>query len=207
MQTIDVVALEVATPEIIPPSKRPEPHREHLPDERKSLTHKFVIQADTGTHEGYVTVGLYPDGRPGEIFVTIAKEGSTLSGVMDAFATCISLSLQYGIPLVVLARKFAHARYEPSGFTKNPHIRIAKSLTDYIFRWMILKFGTQEEQLELGIVIQDNEGNKKVLELPTVTASSNKHSDGVACRNCGGMTQRNGSCHVCPTCGSTTGCS
>ena len=220
MQTTDIARLEVATPVIVSPSERPAPYRERLPDERKSITHKFVV----GDHEGYIIVGLYPDGRPGEMFITIAKEGSTLSGVMDAFATAISLLLQYGVPLQVLADKFAFVRYEPSGFTKTPHILIAKSLTDYIFRWMVLKFGTLEEKVAMGIVIQDNEGDKKVLELPTVTASSNNesvvekhpgaeivrivdHGDGVTCRHCGGLTRRNGSCHVCTVCGETTGCS
>lgn len=203
MQTTDIAILEVATPVIVSPSERPAPYRERLPDERPSITHKFVV----GDHEGYIIVGLYPDGRPGEMFITIAKEGSTLSGVMDAFATSISILLQYGVPLKVLADKFAFVRYEPSGFTKNPHIRIAKSLTDYIFRWMVLKFGTLEEKVAMGIVIQDNEGDKKVLELPTTKVSGSPHGDGMPCPKCGGITQRNGTCHVCPSCGTTTGCS
>src|SRR5262249_22180792 len=110
--------------------------RRRLPDERKALTHKFSI----GGHEGYLTVGMYEDGQPGELFCVMAKEGSVVSGLMDSFATAISLSLQYGVPLKVLVDKFSHTPFEPSGFTGNPQIPIAKSITDYIFRWLALKF-------------------------------------------------------------------
>lgn len=110
--------------------------RRRLPVERQAITHKFSI----GGHEGYLTVGMFEDGTPGELFVTMAKEGSVLSGLMDAFATMTSVSLQYGVPLHVLVRKFAHTRYEPSGYTENPALPVATSLTDYIFRWMALKF-------------------------------------------------------------------
>jgi ribonucleoside-diphosphate reductase alpha chain len=110
--------------------------RKRLPDERAAITHKFSI----GGHEGYITVGLFEDGQPGELFCTMSKEGSTISGLMDAFATAISLSLQYGVPLKVLVEKFSHTRFEPSGFTGNPHVPIAKSVTDYIFRWLGQKF-------------------------------------------------------------------
>jgi ribonucleoside-diphosphate reductase alpha chain len=110
--------------------------RRRLPDERPSITHKFSISG----HEGYITVGCFEDGQPGEIFITMSKEGSVVSGLMDAFATAISLCLQYGVPLSVLVDKFAHTRFEPSGFTNNPRIRIAKSVTDYIFRWLADKF-------------------------------------------------------------------
>lgn len=123
------------------------PRRHRLPDERKSITHKFVI----GGHSGYLTVGLYPDGAPGEIFVTIAKDGSVISGLMDSFATTVSLALQYGVPLKVLVNQFAHRRFEPSGFTNNPQIRIAKSFVDYIFRWLALKFLTPEEAEAVGV--------------------------------------------------------
>ncbi len=108
------------------------PKRERLPDTRQSLTHKFNV----GGHEGYINVGLYPDGRPGELFLTMAKEGSTVGGMMDAFGTAISMSLQYGVPLEVLVNKFSHMRFEPMGHTSNPDIRIAKSVVDYIFRWL-----------------------------------------------------------------------
>ena len=112
------------------------PRRERLPDTRQSLTHKFNV----GGHEGYINVGLYPDGRPGELFITMAKEGSTIGGLMDAFGTAISMSLQYGVPLEVLVNKFSHTRFEPMGFTTNPDVRIAKSVVDYIFRWLGISF-------------------------------------------------------------------
>ena len=110
--------------------------RHRLPEERASITHKFSIAG----HEGYITVGLYPTGQPGEIFIKMAKEGSTVSGLMDAFATSISLALQHGVPLKVLCEKFAHTRFEPSGWTGNEQIGYAKSLMDYIFRWLNLRF-------------------------------------------------------------------
>jgi ribonucleoside-diphosphate reductase alpha chain len=114
----------------------PQPRRERLPDTRRSLTHKFDIQG----HEGYITVGFYPDGRPGELFITMAKEGSTIGGLMDTIGTLVSMGLQYGVPLSVFVNKFAHQRFEPAGFTKNPDIPIAKSVTDYIFRWLGMEF-------------------------------------------------------------------
>ncbi len=123
------------------------PRRRRLPDERKSITHKFAV----GNHEGYITVGLYDDGQPGELFVTMAKEGSVISGLMDSFATAISIGLQYGVPLQVLVNKFVHMRFEPSGYTNNPNIRIAKSIMDYIFRWMGMKFLPREAQISIGI--------------------------------------------------------
>ncbi|MBL9124481.1 MAG: vitamin B12-dependent ribonucleotide reductase, partial [Planctomycetaceae bacterium] len=112
------------------------PRRERLPDTRQSLTHKFNISG----HEGYITVGLYDDGRPGELFITMAKEGSTIGGLMDCFGTAVSMSWQYGVPLEVYVNKFSHTRFEPMGFTKNPDIRIAKSIVDYIFRWLGINF-------------------------------------------------------------------
>src|SRR5229473_499341 len=116
--------------------------RRRLPDERHSLTHHFSV----GGQEGYVTVGLYEDGLPGELFIRMAKEGSTVSGLMDSFATAVSLALQYGVPLKVLCDKFSHTRFEPSGWTNNPDIRYAKSVMDYIFRWMALKFLPKDAQ-------------------------------------------------------------
>ena len=112
------------------------PRRERLPDTRRSVTHKFNV----GGHEGYITVGLYDDGRPGELFITMAKEGSTIGGLMDSFGTAVSMSLQYGVPLEVYTKKFSHTRFEPWGYTKNPDIPVAKSLVDYIFRWMGTEF-------------------------------------------------------------------
>ena len=112
------------------------PRRERLPDTRRSVTHKFNV----GGHEGYITVGLYDDGRPGELFITMAKEGSTIGGLMDAFGTAVSMSLQYGVPLEVYVKKFSHTRFEPWGYTKNVDIPVAKSLVDYLFRWMGTEF-------------------------------------------------------------------
>jgi ribonucleoside-diphosphate reductase alpha chain len=123
------------------------PHRHRLPAERTAVTHKF----DIAGHEGYITVGLYPDGLPGEIFLKMAKEGSTVSGLMDTFATAISLALQYGVPLRDLVNKFAHVRFEPSGFTGNSEIPIAKSIVDYIFRWLGSRFLPADERAALGI--------------------------------------------------------
>ena len=125
--------------------------RHRLPDERRSITHKFDIQG----HEGYITVGLYDDGQPGEIFLTMAKEGSTISGLMDAFATQTSLALQYGVPLRAMVNKFSHMRFEPSGFTRNQEIPIAKSLVDYLFRWLASKFLDLDEQEAVGIIKRD----------------------------------------------------
>lgn len=123
------------------------PRRRRLNDERRAITHKFKI----ATHEGYLTVGLYDDGQPGEIFITMNKEGTVISGLMDALATSVSVGLQYGVPLKVLVNKFAHMRFEPSGFTQHPNIRVAKSIVDYVFRWMALKFLSPEERTSIGI--------------------------------------------------------
>ena len=123
------------------------PHRRRLPAERSAVTHKF----DIAGHEGYITVGLYPDGQPGEIFLKMAKEGSTVSGLMDTFATSVSLALQYGVPLKDLVNKFAHVRFEPSGFTGNQEIPIAKSIVDYIFRWLGSRFLSPEDKANLGL--------------------------------------------------------
>lgn len=123
------------------------PLRRRLPPERRSITHKFSVS----NHEGYITVGLYPDGKPGEIFIRMSKGGSVLSGIMDAFATSISVGLQYGVPLHVLVNKFVHVRFEPSGFTPNPQIRMAKSIIDYIFKWCAIKFMSLEDQRAIGV--------------------------------------------------------
>jgi ribonucleoside-diphosphate reductase alpha chain len=124
------------------------PRRERLEDTRQSITHKFSVSG----HEGYITVGLYPDGRPGELFITMAKEGSTIGGLMDAFGTAVSMSLQYGVPLEDYVRKFSHMRFEPQGYTKNPDIRIAKSLIDYIFRWLGMTFLPGYKEASMGVL-------------------------------------------------------
>ncbi len=116
--------------------------RHRLPDERLSITHKFSV----GGHEGYLTVGLYKDGMPGELFITMAKEGSTVSGLMDSFACATSLALQHGVPLKLMCEKFAHTRFEPSGWSHNQDIGYAKSIMDYIFRWLQLRFLTGQQQ-------------------------------------------------------------
>ncbi|MFV2065716.1 MAG: vitamin B12-dependent ribonucleotide reductase [Pirellulales bacterium] len=134
------------------------PRRERLPDTRQSVTHKFNVAG----HEGYITVGLYDEGRPGEVFLTMAKEGSTIGGLMDAFGTAISMSLQYGVPLEDYVRKFSHTRFEPMGHTKNPNIRIAKSIIDYIFRWLGMTFPPR---------------NAEGQPLPAITAPANVTDD------------------------------
>jgi ribonucleoside-diphosphate reductase alpha chain len=196
--------------------------RRKLPDERKAVTHKF----DIAGHEGYVTVGLYEDGTPGELFVTMAKEGSTISGLMDAFATQTSYALQFGVPVRFMVDKFSHMRFEPSGFTKNKEIPIAKSIVDYIFRWMATHFLPVEDQDEVGIVRREDAqapapipdpkpatDEFKVIATPTIKASSVQKlafintGDAPACADCGAITVRSGSCYKCGNCGSTTGCS
>lgn len=123
------------------------PLRRRLSETRSALTHKF----DIAGHEGYLTVGLFEDGQPGELFITMAKEGSTIGGLMDGIGTLTSMALQYGVPLEALVRKFAHQRFEPSGYTKNPEIRNAASITDYVFRWMAMQFipGYREANTQL----------------------------------------------------------
>ena len=195
--------------------------RRKLPDERKAVTHKF----DIAGHEGYLTVGLYEDGTPGELFVTMAKEGSTISGLMDAFATQTSYALQFGVPLKFMVDKFSHMRFEPSGFTKNKEIPIAKSIVDYIFRWMASHFLPVEDQDEVGIVRREDapastsdpkpaEPEFKVIATPkTIGGTSTQKitfvntGDAPACPDCGAITVRSGSCYKCLNCGATTGCS
>ncbi len=206
------------------------PQRRRLPDTRASLTHKFSIEG----HEGYITVGLFEDGTPGELFVTMAKEGSTLSGMMDAFATSVSLLFQYGVPLAHMVDKFGHMRFEPSGWTGNPEIGMAKSIVDYVFRWLGHRFLSAEEKSYLGLVrtseIADTTAQMELLAkvLPTITpletnapvarpsapASNgpgamrlNSTPDAPPCPRCGWLTVRNGTCHKCENCGETTGCS
>ena len=177
------------------------PVRRKLNDERDSITHKFSI----GGHEGYITVGKYEDGQPGEIFINMAKEGSTIAGLMDSFATSVSYCLQYGVPLKFLVSKFGHVRFEPSGWTGNKDIPYAKSITDYLFRWMGLKF--------LGPEYVENEaGNSNRLPITEVNPQEKLPfavgaSDAPLCAECGGMMTRNGSCYKCENCGGTSGCS
>ncbi|HML17762.1 MAG TPA: vitamin B12-dependent ribonucleotide reductase [Bryobacteraceae bacterium] len=177
------------------------PIRRKLDDTRASITHKFSI----GGHEGYITVGLYDEGTPGELFIRMAKEGSTISGLMDSFATAVSLALQYGVPLKFLVDKFSHVRFEPSGWTGNPQIPYAKSIMDYIFRWLGTRFlGPEYAGGEAGDTpkLQVTEPNpQQALPFPTVAA------DAPTCSECGGLMTRNGSCYKCENCGGTSGCS
>jgi ribonucleoside-diphosphate reductase alpha chain len=179
------------------------PIRRKLPDERHSITHKFTI----GGHEGYITAGMYEDGSPGEIFIAMAKEGSTISGLMDSFATAISFNLQYGVPLKFLVDKFSHVRFEPSGFTGNPTIPYAKSIMDYIFRWLGAKFlgpeyavGEVGETLTLRPTEADPQQTLPFSGSPTI-------EDAPLCAECGSIMTRNGSCYKCGNCGGTSGCS
>jgi ribonucleoside-diphosphate reductase alpha chain len=177
------------------------PIRRKLPDERKSITHKFSI----GGHEGYITVGMYDDGSPGEIFIAMSKEGSTISGLMDSFATSVSFNLQYGVPLKFLVDKFSHVRFEPSGWTGNPQVPYAKSIMDYIFRWLGAKFlGPEYAITEAGetTTLRPTEADPQE-KLPFAPAAT----DAPLCAECGSIMTRNGSCYKCGNCGGTSGCS
>ena len=194
--------------------------RRRLPDERRSITHKFSV----GGHEGYITVGMYEDGAPGEIFITMAKEGSVVSGLMDSVATSTSIALQYGVPLKVLVNKFVHTRFEPSGWTGNPQIPFAKSILDYLFRWLALKFmpaegaeGAVPAAAPSAVVVETTEraaappagGNGTTMSAPAprVGASIQAQTDAPPCHECGDMMVRNGACYKCLNCGATSGCS
>jgi ribonucleoside-diphosphate reductase alpha chain len=199
--------------------------RHKLQEERRSVTHKFNI----GGHEGYIIVGLYPSGEPGEIFIKMAKEGSTVSGLMDSFALAVSIALQHGVSLKLYCEKFAHTRFEPSGWSNNPDIGYAKSIMDYIFRWLQLRFLTGQQQFlfenlrprsaplptveggsQTGTVPQPTENRD--LRTGSVHAADALSSvvdlgDAPSCSFCGAIMTRNGSCYRCMSCGSTSGCS
>jgi ribonucleoside-diphosphate reductase alpha chain len=204
--------------------------RHKLQEERASITHKFKV----GDHEGYITVGLYPNGEPGELFITMAKEGSTVSGLMDSFALAVSIALQHGVPLKLFCEKFAHTRFEPSGWSGNPDLGYAKSIMDYIFRWLQLRFLTGQQQMLFenlrlrsagsapgpeGIGDANASGDKARTDNREVRAGSGSiHAadalaglidlgDAPSCSFCGSIMTRNGSCYRCASCGSTSGCS
>jgi ribonucleoside-diphosphate reductase alpha chain len=202
--------------------------RHKLQEERMAVTHKFNI----GGHEGYITVGLYPNGEPGEIFIKMAKEGSTVSGLMDSFALAVSVALQHGVPLKLLCEKFAHTRFEPSGWSSNPDIGFAKSIMDYIFRWLQLRFLSGQQQLLFenirprpSAVSAQPEGFGDLNGNTVGPASSEQRppvgsvhaadalaemidmGDAPSCSFCGSIMVRNGSCYKCMSCGSTSGCS
>ena len=207
----DAVA-EVA--EIAAAALEAKPRRRKLPDQRNAITHKFSIVG----HDGYLTVGLYDDGQPGELFLKMAKEGSTISGLMDTVAIMTSIALQYGVPLKALVDKFSHTRFEPSGFTPNPEIPYAKSVTDYVFRWLGLTFLTGET----AVVADEQETDAETVGLSVVptprggsradAASLSRalyvgQTDSPPCMYCGTLMVRAGACYVCHTCGESGGCS
>ena len=209
-------------------SVEPRPQRRRLPDERQAITHKFSI----GGHEGYITVGLYEDHTPGEIFVRMAKEGSAISGLMDSFATATSIMLQYGVPLEVLVNKFSNSRFEPSGFTTNPDIPMAKSIMDYIFRFLAIKFLGEKGAVERAAELSARDADATTVAAAAVAqdeargATPNGHhgsakrgktlsladlakravTDAPPCSECGSVTVPNGACYRCINCGATTGC-
>jgi ribonucleoside-diphosphate reductase alpha chain len=196
------------------------PVRRRLPADCRSIRHKF----DVAGHEGYIHVGFYDDGSPGEIFIKMAKEGSTISGLMDTIATLTSMSLQYGVPLDALVSKFGHVRFEPSGFTKNPEIPYAKSLTDYIFRFLGVRFMTAEKRTQVGLTAEESTDARPAHEVETAqvrgpeasvamlegarrTITFSPQADAPSCPDCGSIMIRNGSCYRCTNCGATSGCS
>jgi ribonucleoside-diphosphate reductase alpha chain len=189
----------------------PRPVRRKLPDERQALTHKFTVAG----HEGYLTVGKYEDGQPGEIFLKMAKEGSTVSGLMDTIATMTSIALQYGVPVKALVDKFSHTRFEPAGFTNNREIPIAKSITDYVFRFLGNRFlkgeaEVPDEQLTSGAGGLAPEAPKVAVAGGAVSVSEGSfinQADAPSCMDCGTIMIRNGACYKCPNCGNTSGCS
>ena len=188
--------------------------RRKLPDERKSITHKFSI----GGHEGYIIVGMYGEGAPGEVFIKMAKEGSTLSGFMDGLALSISVGLQYGVPLKAIVDKLTNTRFEPSGFTENPAIRYSSSVLDYIARWLGGKF-ISSEYLTPRISLSEKEivthaagaspgaGPKNASPEGPIPSSLVVPGDAPSCSTCGMLMVPNGSCYKCVNCGSTSGCS
>jgi ribonucleoside-diphosphate reductase alpha chain len=191
--------------------------REKMPVERDSVTHKFSV----GGHEGYITVGMYPDGRAGEIFIKMSKEGSTLSGVMDGLALTISLGLQYGVPLKAFVDKLMNTRFEPSGISANPNIRFATSVLDYIARWLGGRFISPEYLKLNGVVIADRvslggtRATATDLPMPLPPRTSevlstlprDVHEGAPTCSECGMLMVPNGACYKCENCGSTSGCS
>ncbi len=186
--------------------------RRKLPDERKSITHKFAI----GGHEGYITAGMYEEGTPGEVFIKMAKEGSTLSGFMDGLALSISIGLQYGVPLKAIVDKLTNTRFEPSGFTENPAIRYSSSVLDYIARWLGGRF-LSSEYLKSTATFNEKGGGPRTegtwavvstnAKSTQVSSPSTAAGDAPSCGNCGMLMVPNGNCYRCSNCGSTSGCS
>jgi ribonucleoside-diphosphate reductase alpha chain len=191
-----------------------EPVREKLPRQRRSRTISFRV-ADC---HGYLTVGEYDDGRPGEIFITVAKQGSTLAGIMDAFAIAISHGLQYGVPLRAYVEAFTGMRFEPAGITDDPDLRLASSLVDYLFRRLALEYLPADERAGLGVLSTGERSAPPLPGLETAGVHNVSGSDdgptlpppsagGPLCHTCGDQMVRAGSCYACPSCGATSGCS
>jgi ribonucleoside-diphosphate reductase alpha chain len=171
------------------------PVRRRMPDERTSITHRFRI----GEHQGYIIVGMYANGEPGELFITMAKVGSSVSGLVSSFAQVVSIALQHGVPLAVLCEKFAHTRFEPSGFTGNPEIPNATSIMDYVFRWLSLRFVDRP--------LNSSVAPENLPVLPATESARSESGDAPFCIHCGTLTVRVGSCFTCGNCGAPTGCS
>jgi ribonucleoside-diphosphate reductase alpha chain len=182
----------------------PAANRHRLQNERSAITHHFAF----GGHEGYLTVGLYPNGQPGEIFIRMAKAGSTIAGLMECFGTVVSVSLQHGVPLKVLCDKLSHTRFEPSGWTGNAQIGYAKSVIDYIFRWLELRL-LSGKQLSLFGQGDGGFGAGKQLPHGPVDGAQLLHDigDTLPCVACGGLMKPSGTCYTCANCGQTSGCS
>ncbi len=180
----------------------PAANRHRLQNERSAITHHFAF----GGHEGYLTVGFYPNGQPGEIFIRMAKAGSTIAGLMECFGTVVSVSLQHGVPLKVLCDKLSHTRFEPSGWTGNAEIGYAKSVMDYIFRWLELRF-LSGKQLPLFGQGNGEIGDARELTPNPVDAPQSLHDigDGPPCITCGGLMKPSGTCYTCVNCGQTSG--
>jgi ribonucleoside-diphosphate reductase alpha chain len=191
----------------------PQPVRRRLPADRQALCHKFEVAG----HEGYIHVGFYEDGTPGELFIKMAKEGSTISGLMDTIGVLTSMAIQYGVPLEVLVSKFSHVRFEPSGFTRNPEIPMAKSLIDYVFRYLGARFLSGDARAAVGLVERDDAGRgttpAAVESTPAEQGAGGRaiafspQADAPSCSDCGALMVRNGSCYKCLNCGATSGCS
>jgi ribonucleoside-diphosphate reductase alpha chain len=190
-----------AAPDLLGP---PAANRHRLQNERSAITHHFAF----GGHEGYLTVGFYPNGQPGEIFIRMAKAGSTIAGLMECFGTVVSVSLQHGVPLKVLCDKLSHTRFEPSGWTGNAEIGYAKSIMDYLFRWMELRF-LSGKQLSLFGEGDGGFGAGGELTPSPVDDSQFLYDIGDAppCVACGGLMKPSGTCYTCLNCGQTNGCS
>ncbi len=189
-------ALQATSHSLVPVATAPpKTSRHELPSERNSITHKFTLAGN----EVFLTVGMYPNGAPGEISIVMAKEGSTAAGLLTSFAHAVSISLQHGAPLKLLCEQFRYMRYEPSGWTDNPDIQNAASVTDYVFHWLQRRFLPETISKEPDHHAGLSPANPAA-DSPTLV------SDGPLCKFCGSITQRAGSCYYCRNCGSTTGC-